>query len=165
MKQPAAPGSKSLEPSSVRLTDVLSTSSISLDLQSTEKPQVLEELVELLPIADANRRILLGALIHREEIGSTGIGMGVAIPHCRSTIVGNLTLAFGRSTKGITFQAVDRKRVQLFFLVVSPPIESTNQYHPVLAAIVNITKDAHARKRLLDAESPAEVRTILGGMG
>ena len=162
MKQQAAPGSRAVEPSAVRLAEFLSPHSVSLSLKATEKPQILEELVSLLPIGDADRRIALEILNQREAVGSTGIGMGVAIPHCRSTIFANLQIAFGRSPRGIAFQAVDRKRVQIFFLVVSPPIEVTNQYHAVLAAIVNATKDARARKRLLEAESAAEVRSILG---
>src|SRR5262245_50706988 len=163
MKQPVIPGSKVLEPSSIRLPDFLSPRSVSLDLQASDKAQVLEELVSILPIGEPDRRITLNILGEREAVGSTGIGMGIAIPHCRSTIFAKLMLAFGRSSKGIPFQSVDRKRAQLFFLVVSPPVELANQYHAVLAAIVNIGKDAHSRKRLLEAESAAEVRVILGG--
>jgi mannitol/fructose-specific phosphotransferase system IIA component (Ntr-type) len=137
MKQPAIPGPKTLEPSSIRLPDFLLPRSISLDLRASDKAETLEELVSLLPIGEPHRRIALNILSEREAIG--------------------------RSSKGIPFQSVDRKRAQLFFLVVSPPIEVANQYHAVLAAIVNFGKDAHSRRRLLEAESPAEVRSILGG--
>ncbi len=163
MRQPAVPATKAVEPSTVRLAEFLSPHSVSLSLKATEKPEILEELVSLLPLSDVDRRIALGILGQREAVGSTGIGMGVAIPHCRSAIFANLQIAFARSPRGIAYQAIDRKRVQLFFLVVSPPIEVTNQYHAVLAAIVNVTKDAHNRKRLLEAESAVEVRSILGG--
>jgi PTS system nitrogen regulatory IIA component len=146
----------------VRLTDFLAPESIGLALGATEKDAAFEELVALLPLRAADRSIALEILRQREAVGSTGIGLGVAIPHGRSTIFGRLMIAFGRSLPGISFQAVDRKKVHLFFLIVSPPIEVANQYHQVLASIVSAAKDDHFRKRLLDAESAAEVRSILG---
>jgi len=148
--------------SSVRLIDFISAESIGLSLAATEKDHLFEEMIELLPLRQSERRLALEVLRQREAVGSTGIGMGIAIPHCRSTIFGRPMLAFGRSAKGITFQAVDRKKVHLVFLIVSPPVEVTNVYHRVLAAIVNATKEEHYRKRLLGAESIAEVRSILG---
>lgn len=145
----------------VRLIDFLSLESIGLALKATEKDAAFEELVVLLPLRAADRRVALEVLRQREAVGSTGIGLGVAIPHGRSTVFGRLMIAFGRSATGISCQAVDRKKVHLFFLIVSPPIEVTNLYHQVLASIVNATKDDHYRKRLLAAESAVEVRSIL----
>ncbi|MFN0152041.1 MAG: PTS sugar transporter subunit IIA [bacterium] len=159
-----APASRSaLQHTGVRLSDFLAADSVELSMKATTKEEALAELILLLPISQTDRNITLATLGQRESIGSTGVGMGVAIPHCRSTTFSKLMVAFGRSPKGVAYQAVDKKKVRLFFLVVSPPIELTNFYHPVLAAIVNLTKEDHNRNRLLEAESAAEVRTILSG--
>ena len=154
-------GSPTLARSGVRLADFLSPEAVQLEMAAATKEEALEELLALIPLKDVDRRITLETLRQREAIGSTGIGVGVAIPHCRSSTFSKLLVAFGRSSKGVVYQAVDKKKVRLLFLVVSPPVELTNFYHPVLAAIVNLTKEEHNRKRLLDAESAAEVRTIL----
>jgi len=161
VSQPIAPSSGLMKSSHVRLIDFLPAESIGLSLKATEKESAFEELVALLPLRHAERRLALEVLRQREAVGSTGVGMGVAIPHCRSTIFGRLMIAFGRSEEGLVFQSVDRKKVRLMFLIVSPPVEVTNLYHRVLAAIVSSTKDEHYRKRLLAAESVAEARSIL----
>lgn len=147
--------------SGFRLSDFLASESVQLSLAATNKDDALAELISLLPINATNKRISLEILRQREAVGSTGIGSGVAIPHCRSATFSKLMVAFARSPKGIAFQSVDKKRVRLFFLIVSPPIEITNLYHTVLAAIVNLMREEHSRKRLLAAESASEVRTIL----
>jgi mannitol/fructose-specific phosphotransferase system IIA component (Ntr-type) len=154
-------GSPTLARTGVRLADFLAPQAVHLEMAATTKDEALEELLSLIPLKDVDRRITLETLRQREAIGSTGVGMGVAIPHCRSSTFSKLLVAFGRSSKGVAYQSVDKKKVRLFFLVVSPPVELTNFYHPVLAAIVNLTKEEHNRKRLLDAESAAEVKTIL----
>ena len=154
-------GTQTLTRTGVRLADFLSPQAVHLEMAATTKDEALEELLALIPLKDVDRRITLETLRQREALGSTGVGMSVAIPHCRSSTFSKLLVAFGRSSKGVAYQSVDKKKVRLFFLVVSPPVELTNFYHPVLAAIVNLTKEEHNRKRLLDAESVAEVRTIL----
>lgn len=161
MKERSPGGPQALQRSGQKLADFLAADAVELSMKATTKDEALAELISLLPITQTDRNITLATLGQREAIGSTGVGMGVAIPHCRSTTFAKLMIAFGRSPKGIAYQAVDKKKVRLFFLVVSPPIELTNFYHPVLAAIVNLTKEDHNRKRLLEAESLAEVRTIL----
>jgi PTS system nitrogen regulatory IIA component len=160
MKHHVAGGDASAPRPGARLSTFLAPESVKLDLAAGSKDEALEELIALLPIKDPAQRIALELLRQREAVGSTGIGMGVAIPHCRSATFARLMVAFARSEKGVMYQSVDRKKVRLFFLIVSPPVEITSLYHPVLAAIVNLTKEDHNRKRLLEAESAAEVRTI-----
>lgn len=156
------PGPGILRAATIRLTDYLAPESIGLDIKATDKEGVFEEIVSLLPIRPTDRSVALEILRQREAIGSTGIGMGVAVPHCRSTIFPRMMVAFGRSQAGVPFQAVDRRKVHLFFLIVSPAVEVASNYHQVLAAIVNVAKEEHYRKRLLAAESAVEVRSILG---
>ena len=74
-------------------------------------------------------------LKRRENLGSTGIGQGFAIPHCRSLVVNRLRLAYGRKVNGIEFNAIDGAPVYNLFLIVAPPLEVSNQYLPVLGKI------------------------------
>ena len=124
----------------MHLSDYLDVSAISLELKAGSKDDVVVELIDLLSIDPASKNIALELVRSRESLGSTGIGKGIAIPHLRSTIFPQITLAYGRSTNGVEYDAVDRKKVNHFFLVASPPIDPSNLYHPILAKIVQLVK-------------------------
>ena len=102
-------------------------------------------------------RIVLEALKTREKLGSTGIGKGVALPHSRSTVTDSLTLLMARSHEGIQFEAIDDKPVHLFFMILAPHQEKTSEYLPLLGKLVEVTKDANVRKRLLKVPDMAGV--------
>ena len=108
-------------------SDFLTPDLIRLNLQSSTKEEVLKELVWMLDVREEYRPILLDMVLQREALGSTGLGEGVAIPHGRSLIVNHLHLVCGISKKGIYFQAIDRKKVNLFFLD-----------HPEISGIFNV---------------------------
>jgi mannitol/fructose-specific phosphotransferase system IIA component (Ntr-type) len=133
------------------------------ELAATSKEAALREMVDALVKAGRIREedILLDMLRQRENLGSTGIGRGVAVPHGRTLAIARLTVLFARSSKGIEFNAVDEKPVHLFFLTVAPPQERTNLYLPVLGKIVEMIKAAKTRRRLLSAENFDEVSEIL----
>ena len=95
----------------------------------------------------------------------TGIGRGIAIPHCRSLVVNKLRVAFGRKTEGIDFKAIDEKPVYFFFLIVAPPLEVSNQYLPVLGKIAQFSKEADVPQRLLALQTPAEFMQLLAEKG
>src|SRR3989449_11349911 len=86
--------------------------------------------IGLLKLDDKADATLYKMLRRRETLGSTGIGQGIAIPHCRSLVVNRLRVAFGRKLDGIDFKAIDDKPVHYFFLIVAPPLEVSNQYLP-----------------------------------
>ncbi|MCA1791985.1 MAG: PTS sugar transporter subunit IIA, partial [Thioalkalivibrio sp.] len=90
----------------------------------------------------------------RENLGSTGIGKGIAIPHCRSLVANRLRLAYGRKPDGIDFNAIDGAPVYNFFLIVAPPLEVSNQYLPVLGKIAQFAKDPDVPDLLLGLENP-----------
>jgi PTS system nitrogen regulatory IIA component len=138
----------------VRISQYFSPHSIQFSLRSKTKKHVLSELVSLLPVEATSKNVILEILRGREELGSTGIGKGVAIPHCRSAVLPELMLVFGRSKKGIDFGAVDGKPVHLFFLIASPPIEMFNLYHPVLGRIVEVVRDKKTREQLMEVDDP-----------
>ena len=78
------------------------------------------------------RSVITSYSIHYTKLyESTGIGRGIAIPHCRSLVVNQLRVAYGRKQPGVDFNAIDGKPVTNFFLIVAPPLEVSNQYLPV----------------------------------
>ncbi|MEO0053215.1 MAG: PTS sugar transporter subunit IIA, partial [candidate division WOR-3 bacterium] len=118
----------------MNLTSLLRADRINLELKSKRKPEVLRELVLMIRSGDTAEQ-LLQTLQKREELGSTGIGRGIAIPHGRSLLLDKLEIAVGRSTKGVEFDAIDKKPVHLFFLVMAPPQDPGNQYLITLGRI------------------------------
>jgi PTS system nitrogen regulatory IIA component len=132
----------------MRLRDFFTPGAISLDLQAADKDSVLDELVRLLDMDARAGDTLLRVLQRRESLGSTGMGRGIAIPHCRSLVASRLRLGYGHSRKGIEFQAIDGKPVHHLFLIVAPPLEISNQYLPVLGRIAQFAKEPDVPDRL-----------------
>ncbi|OVE78751.1 hypothetical protein BVY01_04560 [bacterium I07] len=139
---------------SKNVTDFLDERFFLQELNSRTKNDVLQELMRPLIESEQvqNAELLHETLRQRELMGSTGLGKGIAVPHCRSTLVSRLLLLVGRSSKGIDYDAVDKKPVHLFFLIVAPPIEDNNDYLPLLGKIVEIVRDGRKRKAMLKAE-------------
>lgn len=137
------------------LTSLMSPERVTLDLKSRKKADVLRDLVGLLEVGD-NAPTLLQTLLKREELGSTGIGKGVAIPHGRSLLIEKLEVAVGRSVKGIEFDAVDKKPVHLFFLIMAPPQDRGNQYLITLGRVAMVCQELAKEKRLFAPETPEE---------
>ena len=119
----------------MKLREFFTPEAVSLNLQSDNKDDLLKELVALLGLDAKAEAILFKTLKRRENLGSTGIGKGIAIPHCRSLVVNRLRLGYGRKPEGIDFKAIDGAPVFNFFLIVAPPLEVSNQYLPVLGKI------------------------------
>jgi PTS system nitrogen regulatory IIA component len=132
----------------MRLREFFSADAICLDLKSATKDDVLKELTGLLALDEKSNGILLKMLKRREHLGSTGIGRGIAIPHCRSLVVSRLRVAFGRKPQGLDFKAIDQQPVFNFFLIVAPPLEVSNQYLPVLGRIAQFAKEPDVPERL-----------------
>jgi mannitol/fructose-specific phosphotransferase system IIA component (Ntr-type) len=145
----------------MRLREFFSEDAIKLELESTTKDAVLKELVALLKLDDKAQGMLFKMLKRRETLGSTGIGQGIAIPHCRSLVVSRLRCAFGRSSKGVDFRAIDEQPVSYVFLIVAPPLEVSNQYLPVLGKIAQFAKEQDVPERLARLNSPAEFLKLL----
>ena len=148
----------------MKLNDHLTPNLINLDLQSSTKEEVLQELISILEIENEYKPILLEMVLQREQLGSTGIGGGVAIPHGRSVIVNRLNLVFGLSKKGIYYKALDKKKVFLFFLVVAPHREVSNQYLPLLGNIARLASNPENVNALRKVTSPQKFLEALGKM-
>ncbi len=138
---------------------------VTLKLKGTEKDEILKELIGLLKLDEKSEAMLYKMLKRRENLGSTGIGRGIAIPHCRSLVVNRLRVAFGRKPDGVDFKAIDDKPVFDFFLIVAPPLEVSNQYLPVLGKIAQFAKEPDVPERLAQLESPEQFLALLEEKG
>lgn len=149
----------------MQLRDFFAPGSINLALQSSTRDDVLRELVGMLGVSDVSAETLLRALQRRESLGSTGVGRGVAIPHCRSVVVNRVRLAYGHRAEGIEYQSIDSKPVQDFFLIVAPPDEAVNMYLPVLGRIAQFAKEPDVPARLAALTEPDQFLALLGEKG
>jgi PTS system nitrogen regulatory IIA component len=149
----------------MELREFFSEDAIKLDLEGTTKDEILRELIQQLQLDEKSEGMLFKMLKRRENLGSTGIGRGIAIPHCRSLVVTRLRVAFGRKTAGIDFKAIDESPVYFFFLIVAPPLEVSNQYLPVLGKIAQFSKEPDVPQRLLALKTPAEFMALLTEKG
>lgn len=140
------------------LEDAFDRDSIIESLSSTEKREVLDEMVTELceKVSGLNKETLLEVLLEREKLGSTGIGYGVAIPHGKMKDLKRVLVSFARSRKGVDFQATDEKPVHLFFLIVAPE-NSTASHLKILSDISSILKEADFRKKLQRAKDKDEI--------
>ena len=149
----------------MELREFFAEDAIQLDLKGESKDDVLKELIGLLGLDDKNQATLFKMLKRRENLGSTGIGRQIAIPHCRSLVVSKLRVAFGRKRAGIDFKAIDEKPVRFFFLIVAPPLEVSNQYLPVLGKIAQFSKEPDVPQRLLGLTEPKQFLELLKEKG
>jgi mannitol/fructose-specific phosphotransferase system IIA component (Ntr-type) len=145
----------------MQLREFFDEEAIALDLAGTTKDEILRELIGLLHLDEKSEGILFKMLKRRENLGSTGIGRGMAIPHCRSLVVNRLRVAFGRKNQGIDFNAIDNQPVHHFFLIVAPPLEVSNQYLPVLGKLAQFAKVDGISKRLQELRTPSEFLALI----
>lgn len=149
----------------MQLKDFFSADAINLHLRGGHKDDVLSELIGLLRMDERSSGTLLRIIQRRENLGSTGIGRGIAIPHCRSLVVSRLRLAFGHREQGVEYQAIDGKPVCHFFLIVAPPLEISNQYLPVLGKIAQLAKETDVPDRLAALRSTDDFFRLLAEKG
>ena len=149
----------------MELREFLAEDAIQLDLKGESKDEILKELIGLLNVDEKSQGILFKMLKRRENLGSTGIGKGIAIPHCRSLVVNRLRVAFGRKPEGLDFRAIDEQPVHNIFLIVAPPLEVSNQYLPVLGKIAQFSKEPDVAGRLQQIGTPREFLQLLEAKG
>jgi len=146
----------------MRVIDFLQPALIKAELQASTKAGVLGELAELLarqqPVVDA--AVLRKVLEEREQLASTAIGDGIAIPHGKLDVVGHLVGALGRSRAGIEFDSIDGKPTHLVFMLVAPS-SSTGVHLKALARLSRLFRDADFRQRLLTADDSAGMYRII----
>jgi len=131
-------------------------------IKATEKAAVIDEMVDL--VAGSNMvkdPVQLAADIkEREDLVTTGVGYGVAFPHAKTRSVKGIVIAFGRSEKGIDFDAMDHRPVHLFFLIAAPE-DAIGAHLNVMARLSYLMKSETNRAKLLEASSPGDVLALM----
>jgi PTS system fructose-specific IIA component/PTS system nitrogen regulatory IIA component len=134
-----------------------------LDLQAKDRKGALRELVEAaksayglsrLPVAD-----VVDAIVAREKIGSTGLGRGVAIPHTKCETVKSVVGAFGRSSRGLDFSAVDGEPVYLLFLILASPAKE-EEYMEARRCVAKAVLRPHFIKFARNAKNAKDVEEL-----
>jgi nitrogen PTS system EIIA component len=146
----------------MKITEFFGPDCVVADLKSADKRAVLSELAAplspKLPGVAGDK--LLFVLLEREKLGSTGIGEGVAIPHGKLPGIPALVASFGRSVKGVDFEAIDGKPTHLFFALFAPE-NSAGIHLKALARISRLFKNPGLRQAILGAsDGPAIYRLI-----
>lgn len=146
----------------MRITEFLVPQGINLDLQATDKRGVLMELLQPLQQAGkiSDARKMVDVLLEREELGSTGIGGRIAIPHGKSAQVKELAASLGVSKAGVAFDALDGEPVNIFVALVAPD-GSAGLHLKALARISSLLKAKALKKALLGAADVAEALRLI----
>ncbi len=146
----------------MKITEMLKEEYILDELKAGTKREALEEMVGVFAKGDIRNdpEAMLRVLLEREKLGSTGIGDGIAIPHGKLAGLANMMIAFGRSRKGIDFEAMDGKPVHLISLLIAPE-NSAGQHLKALAKISRMMKDELYRRALLEAQTHDDLVRII----
>jgi len=146
----------------MRLSDLLSEETIVVSLSHKDKQGVIEELLNLAMKTGKvqDRAVALKAVLDREQLMSTGLERGVAVPHAKTKSAMDLAMALGISKEGLDFQSADGKPSHLFFFLLAPETAAGPNVK-VLAQIARLTSDPSFCKSLREAASPKEALEII----
>ncbi len=146
----------------MKIVDLIKRDMVVPALVATEKRGILEELAQYMgsrhPRIDTST--LSRVLVEREQLASTAIGEGVAIPHGKLASVGEIVACLGRATAGVEFDSMDGQPTYLFFVLVAPD-SSTGAHLKALARISRVFKDPEFRRRLLAAPDAEAMYTVV----
>jgi fructose PTS system EIIBC or EIIC component len=146
----------------MRITELLTKDTIQLNISSTSKKGVIDELVSVLDKSGKleDPKEFKQAILNREAQSTTGIGEGIAIPHAKTSAVKAPAIAFGKSAEGVDFESLDGTPAHLFFMIAAT--EGANQTHlEALSRLSSMLMDPDVRKALLNASSKEEVLEII----
>ncbi len=141
-----------------KISEIILSDGVVLDVLGTEKIAAIKELAQIL----INKNVVINpdeffkAILRRENLESTGIGQGVAIPHARTSAVKNIAIVFGRSKAGVDFSSLDGQPSHLIFLIAAPEDKKT-EYIMTLARLSKLLRKNDARNKLMNIQSPQEV--------
>ena len=146
----------------MRLTDILQEEQIILPLKPGDRDETIRMLIEKLADSDifSDKEQAFQAVLDREKIMTTGVGNSIAIPHCKHNSCPEFGVALGIHSSGVDFNAIDKKKVKIIFLLVGP--ESNPGLHiKLLSRISRLMSNEELRDQLLDSKNAAEVHKLL----
>lgn len=147
----------------MKLHNLLMHDMVIVELESQDREGVLKEMVIFLKKKNKiiKEKELYERLLQREKLGSTAIGEGVAIPHCKMKGVINPIVMLAVSKKSVDFHSLDGKPSHIFFLVISSP-ENPSLNLQILAAIAHLVrKSSSLKKKILQAESISSILDVI----
>jgi fructose-specific phosphotransferase system IIA component len=144
------------------LTQILQPTCVKAPLDSKNKEDAIEELINLLATSGclSDRAQAFEAVLAREQTRSTGIGSGIAIPHGKCSAAKELVMAVGIAAEPIEFESIDNKPVTIIILLVSPP-DQTGPHIQALARISRLMLDEQFKSQLEKATSAEEVYDLI----
>lgn len=145
----------------MKITELLTSATIKLDVLSTTKNEIIHELVTVLDDAQKlnNKEEYEKAVLAREEQSTTGVGEGIAIPHAKTAAVKIPAIAFGRSKAGIDYQSFDGQDSHLFFMIAAS--EGANNTHlEALSKLSTLLMRSEIREQLMAAETAEDILQV-----
>ena len=144
------------------IADYIKVDTINLNLESKNKSAIIKELYNNLKKTNLikDEELGLNDIFAREEMGSTGIGRKIALPHAKTKAVDELIATFGISRNGIDYESLDNENVNIFFMFLCPE-DKTQEYLKVLARISRLIRKDRFIDNLLKAGSNKEIIEII----
>ena len=144
------------------IADYIKVQGIELDLKSKNINSVIKELYENIKKLGLvkDEEGALKDLFAREEMGSTGIGKNVALPHAKTDAVDELIMTVGISREGIEYGGIDEENVNIFFMFLCP-MDKTQEYLKTLARISRLIREDKFREKLIKSKTPNEIVEII----
>jgi PTS system nitrogen regulatory IIA component len=145
----------------MEITDILSEKGVIAHLKASSKKQALQELAQhAAEISGLDERVIFDALLERERLGTTGVGLGIAIPHAKLAQIDRLYALFARLDQPVDFDAVDEQPVDLMFLLLAP--ESAGADHlKALARVSRLLRNQTVCEKLRGADSAEAIYAVL----
>ncbi len=149
------------------IKDLIDSTLILEELQSCEKMAVLDEVlkaaVEAELIGPRVVKKVRKKLVEREDLGSTGIGNGIAVPHVKDAGIKRISIVLARSNEGIDFAAVDGREVNTVFMIFAP-VDHADEHLRILRWISGLARNADFRRFVRNASGETEIRELLHEM-
>jgi PTS system nitrogen regulatory IIA component len=145
----------------MKISQFLQKDSIIADLKAKDKKGVIDELaLTISKTTKTSAKTITRILLEREQLGSTGIGGGIAIPHGKLDLTESIIIGFGLSKKGIEYESLDNRPVHIFFVLLTSE-NSTGGHLKVLAQISKLLKTDEFKKGLLSTQSVDDIYEII----
>lgn len=148
----------------MRITDLMITNTMIMDLQATTKDAAIDELIASLAASGriTDKKLFKEMILAREAQSSTGIGGGIAMPHAKTKAVKEATVVFAKSTNGVDFASLDDEPAHLFFMIAAPD-GAGNMHLRTLAALSRLLIESEFIEELMNAKTPEEVTALFDG--
>ena len=148
----------------MQFADFILQDAVRTEIEATNKPGVIREMVQSLMNAGGVKKEefdgIVKAILKREELGSTGLGRGIAVPHTKHASVQRPVGCVAVSQSGVDFEALDCEKVHLFFLIVSPP-DQPGEHLRALEHITRQIKDETFCRFLKQSKTKDDILTLL----